>query len=487
MKGVHRLYPLGIRLQLMLWYSAICAVLMLVAGTLFYTSFQTRLASSLDTALQLQAQQIAGDITEERGVLTFHDATADLPGFDPTDRRIHVPPADVNLGILVRVLAGDGTPVRTTPAFDQLQVPQESVRQPLRGLPWQGDVTSAEGQPVRLYSRALTQDNQIVGVVQVGTSLTQMQSVLQEVVSELLLIAPVILLLGALVSYWLASRAFLPIDRLIWAARVIKEGDLHQRVPVPKAQDEVRALALTLNDMIDSLERVFQQQRRFVADASHELRTPVAVIRSKAEMALLQLVSPEDYIGLLTVIHREAGRLGHLISDLLTLSRADEGQLQLEREVVRFDHLVQAIAATTEPLATACQVTVQVQADELVMVRGDETRLMQVVLNLLENALLYTNEGGQVQLVVQAREHQAVLIARDTGIGIAPEHLPQLFERFYRVDPARTFRYTNSSNSGLGLSIVKWIVKAHGGDVKVESQVGHGSTFTVTLPLLMET
>jgi heavy metal sensor kinase len=481
MKGLHTLSPLGIRLQLTLWYSAVFTLLMLFSGVLFYSRFQAQLAGSLDTALQLQAQQVAGDITEERGVITLHDATADLPGFDPTDRGQHIPPADVNLGILVRILNAEGQPFRTTPDFRQLLTPQASISQPLHGIPWQGDVTTGDGQPVRLYSRALTQEGRIFGIIQVGTSLAQVQTTLHEVVTELLFLAPVILLLGALVSSWLAARAFLPINRLIWTAREIKAGDLHQRVAVPRAQDEVRALALTLNEMIEHLEHTFQRQRRFVADASHELRTPVTVIRSKTDMALLQIIPPEDYLGIFQAIHAEAERLSALISDLLALARADEGQVRLEQEEVRFDQLVQVVAATTEVLAVERQVSIHVQVSEPVIVLGDEARLMQVVLNLLENALLYNHTGGEVFLSVDNWQTHVVLAVRDTGIGIAPEHQPHLFDRFYRVDAART--QTRGGNSGLGLSIVDWVVKAHGGSVTVESQVGKGSTFIVTLPL----
>ena len=233
--------------------------------------------------------------------------------------------------------------------------------------------------------------------------------------------------------------------------------------------------------MIDHLERAFTRQRRFVADASHELRTPVAVIRSKADMALLQVFPPEDYVSVFRMIHAEAERLGHLISDLLALARADEGQVHLEQEVVRFDLLVEAVAATVEPLAAEQGVILEVKTIKPVSVLGDEARLMQVVLNLLENATHYTNGGGQVLVAVHTQNAQACLVVRDMGIGIAPEHLPYLFDRFYRVDSART--RTEGGNSGLGLAIVDWIVKAHGGSVTVESQVGQGSTFTVLLPV----
>ncbi len=486
MRGIHRIYPLGIRLQLMLWYSAVFAALMLFSTALFYTQFQASLARGLDTALQLQAQQIAGDITDDRGVMRIQDATAQLPGFDqdPHEQRVPPPPADVNLGVLVRVLTGDGHPFRTTPAFQELSVPAESVTQPLHGIPWQGTVTTANGQPVRLYSRALTADGKIFGVVQVGTSLAQVNTTLHDVAIELLLIAPLVLLLSAVVSSWLAARAFVPIDRLTRIARVIKAGDLRQRVPIPRAHDEVRNLALTLNEMLDSLEQALTRQRRFVADASHELRTPVTVIRSKTDMALLHIFTPEDYVSVFHAIHTEAERLGHLISDLLALAHADEGQVRLEQEAVRLDRLVEAVGATAELLAAERQITLEVKATEPVTVLGDEARLIQVVMNLLENAIIYTNAGGRVTFTVQAKDAHAYVVVRDTGIGIAPEHLPHIFDRFYRVDPART--RTEGGNSGLGLAIVDWVVRAHRGWVTVESQPGQGSTFTVMFPLLSE-
>lgn len=482
MKRIRRIAPLGIRQQLMLWYSAVFAVLLLLSAVLFYDRFQATLASSLDTALQLQAQQIAGDITPNiDGTMTIRDSTAELPGFDPLDYLQRLPPADVNLGVLVRVLTAEGQPFRTTLTFRTLIVPAESVTQPLHGQPWQGNVTTADGQPVRLYSRALTQDGKIFGVVQVGTTLSLVNTILYTVGTELLIIFPVVLVLGALVSSWLASRAFAPMKRVIQAARAIKAGDLRQRVPLPRAQDEVYQLTLTLNEMIDSLEQTFVRQRRFVADASHELRTPVAVIRSKTDLALLQVFPPEDYVGIFRSIYAEAERLGRLISDLLALARADEGQTHLEQEVVQLDQLVEAVAAIMEPLAAEREVTLAVKTTEPVSVLGDEARLMQVVMNLLENAIRYTNPGGHVLITVQAKHAQACLVVRDTGIGIAPEHQPYLFDRFYQVDPARIGG--EGGNSGLGLAIVDWIVKAHGGSIQVESQVGQGSTFTVLLPL----
>ena len=198
-------------------------------------------------------------------------------------------------------------------------------------------------------------------------------------------------------------------------------------------------------------------------------------------MARLWAQTPQDYLTVLEGVNAEAERLGHLISDLLALARGDEGRTQFAREPVRLDLVAGAVAANAELLATECGILLAVQESRPVTVLGDEARLIQVVMNLVENAVRYTNPGGRVSVAVEARQDQARLSVRDTGIGIAPEHLPHIFERFYRADPAR--RHTSGNSNGLGLSIVEWVVRAHGGVVSVESQLGQGSCFTVMLPL----
>jgi heavy metal sensor kinase len=335
---------------------------------------------------------------------------------------------------------------------------------------------------VRLVSRRLSENGQLFAMIQVGESLAQLHTLLHDLVGELLVVGLLVLLACALGSYWLAARAFAPIQRLAQTARSIKAGNLHRRVTVPPARDEVQYLALTLNEMLDSLDQAFSRQRRFVADASHELRTPVAVIRNKTDVARLWAKTPQDYVTVLEGVNAEAERLGHLISDLLALARGDEGRTQFDHEPVRLDLVAGAVAANADLLAAECGITLEVQAPSPVTILGDEARLIQVVMNLVENAVRYTNPGGRVSVAVEARQDQARLSVRDTGIGIAPEHLPHIFERFYRADPARR-RSSGSSSSGLGLAIVEWVVHAHGGTIAVESRVGRGSSFTVTLPL----
>jgi two-component system OmpR family sensor kinase len=475
-----RSLPLSLRLQIAAWYTIAFAVLLLLTGAVFYQYLESRLEASVDTDLQIRAQQIASSIVTRQGTLSLRNVTGDLPGVGSTGQVQGALPVDVNYGVLVRILDAHGSLLFETPAFCVLPVPAASWTQPLQGHPWQGTVKTASHVEVRLASRVLSEQGKSLMVIQVGESLANLHGLLHELVAALLVVGFLVLVCCATGSYWLAARSFTPITRLAETARKIKAGDLHQRVPVPVVRDEVYYLAVTFNEMLDSLDQSFSRQRQFVADASHELRTPVAVIRNKTGIALLGTPTLDEAVMTLQEIRTETERLSLLLTDLLTLARGDEGQARLEQEIVQFGQLVETVAATTEILATERRIRVSVQVPHSATVMGDEARLIQAVMNLLDNAIRYTNPGGSVWVAVEQTSDVVYLIVRDTGIGIAPEHLPHIFERFYRADSGR--RQTGGSSSGLGLSIVDWIIRAHGGSIAVESQVGQGSCFTVRLP-----
>jgi heavy metal sensor kinase len=327
----------------------------------------------------------------------------------------------------------------------------------------------------------LVSQSKTVGVVQVGQALGNLDATLNHILFGLFIITPFMLIFSAFVSYWLAGRAFFPIRYLAQAAREIGAKDLHQRVPVPIARDEVQELAIIFNDMIRRLEKAFSQQHRFVSDASHELRTPVSVIRNMTDVSLAHATSVDEYRHVLQEVNSEAERLGHLINDLLALARADEGQIKLDCEPVRIDLLTSDVVESMAPLAAERGLILRVQHVQPATTMGDAARLIQVIMGLVDNALAYTNPGGDISLSVAAHSSHVDISVRDTGIGIAETDIEHIFERFYRADPARS---KVAGGSGLGLSIVDWIVRAHQGSIHVTSQPGKGSTFTVTLPLL---
>ncbi|GCE18234.1 sensor histidine kinase [Dictyobacter kobayashii] len=477
---LRRSFPFSLRLQVAAWYTIAFAILLLLTGALFYKYLESSLEASVDTDLQIRAQQIASDLVIQNGTLRFHDVVGDLPGFGTPLQQSAPQAVDVNAGALVRLADAQGKILGETSAFHTLHVPGISITQPLHGEPWQGTVIAEKDTEVRLYSRTLTSQGKPLAVIQVGQSLEHLHSLLHRLVAALLAVGFLVLLIAAAGSYWLAARSFAPMQRLAATARKIQAGDLHQRIQVPPVRDEMQYLAITLNEMLESLEESFSRQRRFVADASHELRTPVAVIRNKAGIALLDTPQLDEAVTVLQEIHSETERLSLLLNDLLTLAKGDEGQARFEHEVVQLDVLVETVAATTEVLAQERNIQVEVQAPQPVTLIGDEARLIQVVMNLLDNAIRYTNPGGHIWIAVDQTASTASLTVRDTGIGMTPEHSARIFERFYRVDPARE-RTSNNSN-GLGLAIVDWIVRTHGGSIQVESQPGQGSCFTIQLP-----
>jgi two-component system OmpR family sensor kinase len=471
---IKRIWPLGIRLQLMLWYTSVFAVLILASGFFIYIDLENSLADSFDASLKLQAQAIADDIHWSHGKIMLEDTAATLPGFGASASSQPVSTNEVRYGQMVRLLDAHGNLLHETPAFKYLIVPDGNLTHPV-------STTTREGDPVRFYSQPITQQGKTFAIIQVGQSLSDLHDTEKHIFKTLLKVGIMVLFFCAIGSYLLTYRAFKPIERLIQTAREIKAGDLRKRVPVPRAKDEVHALAVTLNEMIAHLDEMLTRQRRFVADASHELRTPIAAIRSKTDVALLQIDLPVEYATVLQDINAETVRLSHLINDLLALARGDEGQTRFEQEPVQLDSLAEMVAANAESLAEEHQVDLQVHTSGPVTILGDEARLIQMIINLLDNAILYTNPGGRVTLTVKNTRTHATLIVQDTGIGIAPEHLPHIFERFYRADPAHV--RTERGSSGLGLSIVAWIIQAHKGTITVESQKGRGSTFTVSLPL----
>ncbi|QBD80948.1 HAMP domain-containing protein [Ktedonosporobacter rubrisoli] len=475
-----RFWPLGIRLQLTCWYTGVLAIIILCSGAVAYKHLDTSLESTADTALNLRIQQIANEVSYRNGHIRFDESIGDIPRLSSTASPSSGIAVDVDASSIVRILDSKGRVLRATPAFQRLSLPEESLAQPLSGQPWKGTVKTSSDQEIRIASQALTRHGKPYAIVQVGESLKQLHAVLHQEVVLFVLLTPEVLMMCALIGSWLSMRAFAPIHKLAATARRIGEGDLQQRVPVPQPRDEVQFLAMTLNDMIERLDAAFKRQQRFVSDASHELRTPVAAIRSKTDVALLQDLSPREYVGVLQGINTEAERLSRLINDLLVLARADEGRTLLAQEPVQLDFLVKTVAANAEELAQERGITVEVQTPQPVTICGDEARLIQVVMNLLDNALIYTQAGGHVTLKVEQDEAAARIIVSDTGQGIAPEHLPYIFERFYRADPAH--QHHEGGSSGLGLAIVDWVVRAHNGSVSVKSQPGLGSTFIVNLP-----
>ncbi|MFN0156600.1 MAG: sensor histidine kinase [Bacteroidota bacterium] len=331
------------------------------------------------------------------------------------------------------------------------------------------------GEPVRT---AVTKDRNFT--IMVGYPLEELREALENLYSIFLILIPVALVASIIGGLYLAHKSLKPVEEVTNRARRITAENLDQTIPVINANDEIGRLTITINDMVQRLHDSFAQVKQFSADASHELRTPLTIMRGEIELALRSNKPSEEYRLVLGSALEEILRLTSIIDSLLLLARADQGLYEVHFSEVNLESLVAELYDDSEVLAEPKNIRVTLQKSEPITIVGDKVRLRQLLLNLVDNAIKYTPEGGAVTLAVERRNGSAILKVRDTGIGIPKEDQERVFDRFYRVDKARS---REMGGTGLGLSIAKWIVDLHRGSITVESVVDIGSTFTVELPI----
>jgi heavy metal sensor kinase len=332
------------------------------------------------------------------------------------------------------------------------------------------------GEPIRI---ALARDDR-GNTYLVGYPLAEVRELLQSLYWIFLILAPIALAIAVFGGLALANKALGPVNDIVVRARKITAENLDQVLPVPNPGDEIGRLTLTINDMIRRLHDSFAQIRQFSGDASHELRTPLTIVRGEIELALRSQKTPEEYRRVLESTLEETLRLTSIIDNLLTLAKADQGLYHAEFSEVSMKDLLDELFEDSEVLASSKRIRVTVDASDPITIVGDRVRLRQLFLNLIDNAIKYTPEGGTVTIGVGRQNGMAVFHVRDTGMGIPPEEQGKIFDRFYRVDKARSRAI---GGTGLGLSIARWIAQLHRGSIDVVSEPGKGSVFTVRLPV----
>jgi heavy metal sensor kinase len=451
---------LSIRWRLTLWNTLALALVLVCFAILVYGMLRQALLGQIDRLLEAGLGQLHRD-----------------PRIDTaTDQRLHywIEEYRDHQGLLCVVYRSDGTVYAHTPGLAEESFPTAAAA---RGPQVSNQALAGIGRHRVMVEQARLGGREFV--VALLAPLDAVDRELAEVRAVLLAAGPVVLLLAAGLAYGLARKALAPVEKLRRSADAVTADRLDQRLPVDNPGDELGRLTQTVNAMIARLERSFAEVRRFTADASHELRTPLTALRAEVEVALAGQLTALDHQRLLGSVLEELVRLSRLTDQLLTLSRRDAGVEQFHAAPVPLSALVAGVVEAMQPLADARGVRLRLDDNPGTEVAGDEGRLRSVFINLLDNALKYTPAGGTVTVRVSRRGTAGVVAVEDTGVGIAPEHLPHVFERFYRADRARS---RAEGGTGLGLSIARSIVTAHGGTIAIDSTPGQGTVCTVTLP-----
>jgi len=452
-----------LRKRLALVNVIVLLIALLLLAAIVFNRLTNDLREQLDQDL---AQMSAQELT--RIEVVNHTLT-----FAANNRQL---PAQMGLVGFARLLDANGQITDGLGAYTTAPVLPATLQTPPRGAMF--DQTNTDGLPLRLFTQPILVDNQIVGYLQVATAQEEIQETQNTLVRSLFIGIPLTLLVAGLISLWAAQQALRPLTTMTRSAAAITAEDLDQRLPVPQAKDEVQALALAFNATLERLAAAFARQRRFTADASHELRTPVTAILGQAEFALSRARTPENYQAILTRIQQEAERMQRLIGRMLTLARVETGRHPLHIAPTDIPGLLNTLVDTLQPQAAAKGLALNVTAPTTLIVATDADSLTQILLNLLENAIHYTDQG-QIDLVATPAADSLQIRVSDTGQGIPPGHLPHLFQPFYRVDPSRS---QSRGNVGLGLTLTYELAQLLGGQIEVTSQPPMGTTFTLTLP-----
>ena len=462
----------SLRFRITAWYAGLLAGALLIFGVSVYLGLERYLNWNLQRTLGSDCRTIGTQLLSQHPFKRTDWLETEInEAYAPEVNGHFIRVVEEGVGVLyVSGSPKDG-------AFDPSQVP----------LP-QGDEKSRPrkvrltgGEHLLIDTQQFTTPDGSKFVVESGVPYQQIEVVLHGLLVTFAIYMPFIISLAVVSGYWLMRRSLQPVDEITKRAEGITSTNLSERLPVIRTGDELERLSVSLNRMIERLDQAFQHINRFSADASHELRTPLTILQLELEgIAQSHRLNPSltDQIGSAL---EETHRMSHIVENLLAISRLDAGEVKMDKARLDLGHLAASTAEQMRLLAEEKLILFRSNVATNIYVEGDRSRLQQVIVNLVANAIKYTQEGGEVEVNVRADRGAAVLEVSDNGAGISAHALPHVFERFYRADKARS---RNSGGAGLGLAIVKAICTAHGAEIKVSSKEGQGSRFTVELPLL---
>jgi heavy metal sensor kinase len=464
-----------IKFKMTLWYVAILGIILSCFSLFLYLTLADSLYKGVDNKIRTMAEIVVSSTRSPFGAGT---SMADLDQI--MTERFGIKP----LGRFIQILDESGKIGDRSTNLRDVQIPisVQTMKAASKGNITFETVQVMGKYPLRVVTMPIIETEKMVGIVQVGSSLEGVEEALHQLLLILFIAVPAALLVASAGGLFLANKVLRPVDAITQIARQIGSGDLSQRIRIKRVNDELGRLASTFNEMIAKLEKSFRQVKRFTADASHELKTPLTILRGEVEVGLKKKRGLKEYQGILASNLEEIGRMSRIVEDLLILSRADMGELTMERKEIELSAIAREVWQDLQLLAKKKGIQLKFMDNGFTKVEGDPLFLRQLILNITENGLKYTPAGGEVAVKVKGdRDKGAVrLFVSDTGVGIPQKDLKRVFDRFYRVDRARS---RETGGTGLGLSICQWIANAHEGQIAVESKVGKGSTFTVTLPM----
>jgi heavy metal sensor kinase len=452
-----------IRWRLTIWYAALLATSLFLFGVSFYFVARHEIYDTFNEQLRGQAAlEMAAILVDGNHISIEPNA---LTSFEDDDQ-------------FVRLYGSDGeVQVDTSASLGGAPIESSNVESALNGTTSKTWFDS-DGGKFGVITSPIKNGNEVVGVLQTGVSRQDADDLLRILAIALAVAAPLTLLLAIGGGYALAGRALEPVATITAMAARIGADDLHARLALGLPDDELGRLANTFDAMLGRIDSAFERQRRFTADAAHELRTPLSLLKSQVDLALSRPRTTEEYQDALRAIESDLGRMTGLVSTLLSLARTDNGKLTLDLAEVDLAMIVRPVLEQYRPLAAEAQITL-IDESKTSVLEADEDLLIQIFVNLLDNALAHTPAGGTIKVGCDTRSTGVRIWVEDNGIGISAEHRQHVFEPFYRVDAGRS---RDRGGAGLGLAICKAIVEAHGGDISIMSQIDRGTQFEIVLP-----
>jgi len=465
----------SLRFRITAWYAGLMAGTLIVFGASVYLGLKRYLDWTLQRTLVAQCSTISTELLSQLPAKdTAWLATEINEAYAPEVNGLFIRVVHQNVGVVYR----SGSP--KDGAFDPWRIPLPSEKE----MDGSRKLQFESGSRLLINSMTLSTPDGNRFIVESGAPYHQIEVVLHGLLLTFAIYMPFIVSLAVAGGYWLMRRSLQPVDEITKRAEGITSTNLSERLPVIRSGDELERLSMSLNRMIQRLDNAFEHINRFSADASHELRTPLTILQLELE-SIAQNYRMEASIGdQVGSALEETHRMSRIVESLLTLSRLDAGEVKMDKLRLDFGDLAASTAGEMKLLAEEKSISLSIEAESGVQVVGDRVRLQQVIVNLIDNSIKYTQIGGAIKVRVVREGNSAVLEVADNGLGIPARALPHVFERFYRADKARS---RATGGAGLGLSIVKSVCAAHNGEIKVSSQEGHGSSFRVELPLLTVT